>query len=351
METLPIEQAAGRALSHDLTQIIPGESKQARFRKGYVLRAEDMATLRSMGKEHVLVETVSAAPVDGQVHEAHAAARLARHCKGAAVRTGEPSEGKVELFATADGCFDAHTGAINAINMLGELAVAVRRPLCAVRAGDKLGAVKVIPLFVAEEKLRAACELAASPLLSVLPFTQANVCLVITGSEVARGLVKDGFTPVLREKLQPFGMRVLKRFVVEDSAAAIGAAITQAKEALAAAGSRAGLILCTGGMAVDPDDKTPGAIRQSGAECVCHSVPVFPGALFMLSYFEDGTALAGLPGCVMYAKKTIFDIVLPALAAGKRLGAAFFTRMGAGGLCLDCPHCIFPNCAFGSGGM
>lgn len=78
----------------------------------------------------------------------------------------------------------------------------------------------------------------------------------------------------------------------------------------------ADLIVCTGGMSVDPDDKTPGAIKNTGARIVSYGAPVLPGAMFLLSYLEDGTPVMGLPGCVMYAKATVFDLVLPRIIAG-----------------------------------
>jgi hypothetical protein len=55
----------------------------------------------------------------------------------------------------------------------------------------------------------------------------------------------------------------------------------------------------------------------------------------------------GLPGCVMYAKRTIFDLVLPRVMADVPVTKADLAKMGAGGLCLNCPTCIFPNCGFG----
>ena len=107
------------------------------------------------------------------------------------------------------------------------------------------------------------------------------------------------------------------------------------------------MILCTGGMSVDPDDNTPGGIQASGARIVTYGAPVLPGAMFLLGYFEAGTPICGLPGCVMYAGATIFDLALPRIAAGVELTRRDFAVMGEGGLCLGCKPCRYPVCPFG----
>ena len=98
---------------------------------------------------------------------------------------------------------------------------------------------------------------------------------------------------------------------------------------------------------MDPDDRTPGAIRRSGARIVTYGAPVLPGAMFLLGYYEDGTPVMGLPGCVMYAKATIFDLILPRVAAGVPVSREDIASMGEGGLCLGCGDCTYPNCGFG----
>ena len=109
------------------------------------------------------------------------------------------------------------------------------------------------------------------------------------------------------------------------------------------------MVFCSGGMSVDPDDKTPLAIRNTGAKVVSYGAPVLPGAMFLVSYYPDGRPICGLPGCVMYAKRTIFDLVLPYLVTDTPITAAWLSRLGNGGLCLNCPQCHFPNCGFGKG--
>ena len=338
MKQIPTTEAVGHVLCHDLTQILPGEFKGARFRKGHIVTEADIPVLLSMGKEHLYVWELE----PGMLHENDAAARLVRLCKGPGMDETEVREGKIELRAAFDGLFRVDTARLNAVNAIDELMIATRRGNTAVRAGDKLCGTRVIPLVIREEKLKQA-EAAAGerPLLELLPYKLKTAAVVTTGAEVAGGLIADKFTPVLVEKLKAFGIRVIHHSLPGDEPAAVLGAIRAARAA------KPDLILCTGGMSVDPDDNTPGAIQASGARIVTYGAPVLPGAMLLLGYFADGTPILGLPGCVMYAKATVFDLVLPRIAAGVTLGKQDFVALGEGGLCLGCPECRYPICPFG----
>ena len=339
MKLIKTTEAVGHVLCHDLTQIIPGEYKGARFRKGQVITEADIPVLLSMGKENLYVWELE----PGMLHENEAAARLVRLCRGPGMAESEVREGKIELRAEFAGLFRVDTDRLGAVNAIDELMIATRRGNTAVRAGDKLCGTRVIPLVIREEKL-AAAEAAAGekPLLELLPFRLKTAAVVTTGSEVAKGLIQDAFTPVLIQKLAAFGIEVIYHSLPGDEPAAVLAAI----EAARAAGPD--LILCTGGMSVDPDDNTPGAIKASGARIVTYGAPVLPGAMLLLGYYADGTPILGLPGCVMYARATVFDRILPRLAAGVELTKADFVQMGEGGLCLGCETCRYPICPFGA---
>ncbi|MBR7009382.1 MAG: molybdopterin-binding protein [Oscillospiraceae bacterium] len=338
MKQIPTTQAVGHVLCHDLTQIIPGVYKGARFRKGHVVTEEDVPVLLSMGKEHLYVWELE----PGMLHEDEAAARMVRLCRGPGMAESEVREGKIELRAEYDGLFRVDTERLNAVNAIDELMIATRRGNTAVKVGDKLCGTRVIPLVIRAEKLLAA-EAAAGerPLLELLPYRLKTAALVTTGSEVAKGLIEDHFTPVLTEKLAAFGIGVIHNSRPGDAPEAVRAAIEEARSL------KPDLILCTGGMSVDPDDNTPGAIKATGARIVSYGAPVLPGAMLLLGYYEDRTPILGLPGCVMYAKATVFDLILPRIAAGVELTKGDFVQMGEGGLCLGCPECRYPICPFG----
>ncbi len=339
MKLIRTQDAVGHVLCHDMTQIIPGQYKDARFRKGHVVREEDIPVLLSMGKENLYVWEM----VPGMVHENDAAERLCALCGNRHMIRSQVKEGKLELSAAMDGLFRVDTARLNQINLLEDIMVATRHGNRPVRKGDKLCGTRVIPLVIEEEKLRRAEEIAGErPLLELLPWKLKTAAVIATGSEVAKGLVEDAFTPVVVRKLAEYGIEVTRTSKPGDDMACISEEILNAREA------GTDLILCTGGMSVDPDDRTPGAIKSSGARIVTYGAPVLPGAMFLLGYFEDGTPVMGLPGCVMYAGRTVFDLILPRVAAGVAVTREEIAALGEGGLCLGCEVCTFPNCGFGA---
>ncbi|MEG1658662.1 MAG: molybdopterin-binding protein [Oscillibacter sp.] len=338
MKLVATTEAVGHVLCHDLTQIIKGEYKDARFRKGHVVTEADIPVLLSMGKAHLYVWEL----VPGMVHENDAAARMAALCRNENMEASAVKEGKIELSAACDGLFRVDSQRLLAVNSVEDLMIATRHGNTAVRRGDKLAGTRVIPLIIAEEKLRGA-EAAAgeTPLLELLPFTLKTAAIVTTGSEVKNGLIADTFTPVVRDKLASYGIETIAQMNSGDGVDAVAEGIAQMRK------TGASMIVCTGGMSVDPDDNTPGGIQKSGADIVTYGAPVLPGAMFLLGYYDDGTVVMGLPGCVMYAGATVFDLVLPRVAAGLRLARRDFVAMGEGGLCLGCKPCHWPNCPFG----
>ena len=338
MKLIQTTDAVGHVLCHDLTQIISGSYKDARFRKGHVVAEEDIPVLLSMGKEHLYVWEMN----PGMVHENDAAERLYALCTNEHLNRGEVKEGKIELFADCDGLFRVNSEHLIAVNSVDDIMVATRKGNTAVHKGDKLAGTRVIPLIIEEEKLLAAEKAAGGvPLLELLPYKLKTAAIVTTGSEVKLGRIQDTFTPVVKGKLAAYGIETIAQANSGDGVEHVAAAITELRK------SGADVIVCTGGMSVDPDDNTPGGIKASGANIVTYGAPVLPGAMFLLGYFDDGTPIMGLPGCVMYAGATIFDLVLPRIAAGVTVSKKDLVSMGEGGLCLGCKPCHWPICPFG----
>ncbi len=339
MKLIKTEEAVGHILCHDMTQIIKDEFKGPRFRKGHVVTEEDIPVLLSMGKEHLYVYEVT----PGMIHEDDAAERLLALCDIENMTRSETKEGKIELKADIDGLFMVDSKRLIDVNSQDEVMIATRKGGTAVKKGDKLAGMRVIPLIIEDEKLKKAEEAAGGkPVLCLRPFVRKTACIISTGSEVKKGLIKDTFTPVVAGKLKAFGIETLDIDYSGDGVDNVKDMILVKKEQF-----HPDMILCTGGMSVDPDDTTPGGIRAAGAKVVCYGAPVLPGAMFLIAYFDDGTPIMGLPGCVMYAKATVFDLVLPKVAADIKVTKADISALGEGGLCLGCKECRYPVCPFG----
>ena len=342
MKLIRTEDAVGSVLCHDLTQIIKGVTKDAVFRKGHIVQPEDIPVLLSIGKEHLYVWEAD----ESMLHENDAARILVDLCKSEGMSESAVKEGKIELAAAVDGLFKVDSKRLQLVNSFGQMMIATRHGNTPVHKGDKLCGTRIIPLVIEKEKMQSVQELCgAEPLLKLLPYKIKRAAVLATGSEVFHGRIKDTFTPVIEAKLAEFGVEVIHKEILDDAPEQITAAIKSAIEEKGAE-----LVLCTGGMSVDPDDQTPQAIKNTGARIVSYGAPVLPGAMFLLAYYgEAQVPVLGLPGCVMYAKRTIFDLALPRVLARDLITAEELAALGEGGLCLNCDVCTYPACGFGKG--
>ena len=338
MKLMNTVDAVGQVLCHDITQIIKDEVKGPVFRKGHIIREEDIPVLLSVGKDTIYIwendETV--------LHENDAAEVLRDICQNENMHATEPKEGKIELIADADGLFLVDLERLRAINALGEMMIATRSAGFMVKKGDKLCGTRVVPLVIEKAKMERAKEVAGdTPIMRLVPVKAKKYGVVTTGNEVFYGRIQDTFTPVIEGKLRAFGCEMISHVVLNDD----HAKITEAINTMLNEGCE--MVFCSGGMSVDPDDKTPLAIKNTGARIVTYGAPVLPGAMFLVSYSQDGRPICGLPGCVMYAKRTIFDLLLARIMADDPITAQEIHALGEGGLCLGCSVCTYPNCGFG----
>lgn len=337
MKMIKVQDAVGSILSHDVTQIIPGEFKGRLFKKGHIIKEEDIEKLLSIGKENVYVWE----PVEGQLHENDAATRISNLVVGDGIRLSEEiKEGKVDFLADRDGVLKIDKDNLFKLNSLGEIIVSTLHNNTPIKKGEKVGATRVIPLIIDEEKIIAAENLIQEKIISVAEIKPKKCLLITTGNEVYKGRIKDAFLPVIKQKLGYYGSEVLKQVILPDEKERI---IEEIQKGLS---EGVDMVICTGGMSVDPDDVTPTAIKESGGELVTYGSPVLPGAMFLLAY-HGGIPILGVPSCAMYSKRTVLDLVLPRVLSDERLTADDIAEYGHGGLCLDCNVCTFPHCSFG----
>jgi hypothetical protein len=342
LKTVRVEDAVGRALAHDVTRIVPGRFKGPAYRRGHVIRAEDVPALLDLGKEHVYVLELE----QGDVHEDEASVRLATAVAGPGIQLSEPVESRVNLIASLDGLVRVDIDGLGHVNALGYLALATLHDGTVARQGDTVAALKPLPLVLGEADIRRAVELCQvrRGLVRVRPFRRLSVGVVVTGSEVAKGRVVDEFGPVVARKVEAFGCCVAVAARVTDDPAAIA-------QAIRGVATISDLILVTGGMSVDPDDATLAGVRLSGARIERYGAPVMPGVMLLLAYL-DGKPVLGVPACAIFYRTTVLDLILPRLLAGERVTGADIAALGHGGLCRTpetCGDCTYPHCEFGKG--
>ncbi len=377
MMTVPVADAVGMVLAHDITEIRRDEFKGAAFKKGHVIRVEDVTHLKRLGKERLFV--LSIAP--DEMHEDDAAAALASALMGKGVRAeGGPREGKINIVAETDGLLRVNREALLSLNMLGDVMCASRHGNTLVRTGRVVAGTRAIPLVVKREVIAAAvaiCEDArksGAAVIEVAGLRKPRAGVVITGNEVYHGRIKDAFAPVITKKIEAFGGEIVGLYYAPDDAVFIEQRLRELR------GAGADLLITTGGMSVDPDDVTRFAIRNLGAIDVTYGAAVLPGAMFLVGYLEkerhgdaetqrrgdekikeeDKVGLSprppippspipilGIPACGMYHAVTVLDLVLPRVLTGEKIGRKELAELGYGGLCLHCKECRYPVCPFG----
>jgi len=340
LQTIRVEEAVGKVLSHDITKIVKGEFKGAPFKKGHIIKKEDVPELLKLGKENIYILDLD--PSD--VHEDEAGIRLGTAIAGDGVTWSGPKESRVNILADCDGLLKINVRALEEINELPDVILSTLPNNTVVHKGDLLAGTKVIPLVVPEKTVSTAEKLSkqAGWVIKVIPFKRFKIGVVITGSEVYKKRIRDGFGPVITEKVESFGSEILAIDYAPDDMEVIAAKINKMAD------NGAGIIIVTGGMSVDPDDVTPNAIRFSGARVEKYGAPALPGAMFMLAYL-DNIPIMGLPACGMFFKITVVDLILPRILAGERVTRKDIVALAHGGLCKACPQCNYPNCTFGKG--
>ena len=338
MKSVPVEEALGMVLCHDLTKIVPGEFKGVEFKKGHIITEEDIPKMLDIGKKNIYVWEMQ----EGILHENEAGERMAKVAAGKEIVFSEPSEGKVSLLANCKGLLKVNYAALEKINVLDEAMIATLHTDIIVEKGTVVAGTRIIPLFIDKSKIEQVEKICKEegPIIWVEPLKNMKVGIITTGSEVYTGRITDKFGPVIRNKIEEVGSEVIKQILVSDNVTMIVDAVNELLEL------GVEMIIVTGGMSVDPDDVTPAGIRESGAEIISYGAPVLPGAMFLIAYKND-IPILGLPGCVMYNKTTVFDLILPKIMAGERIKRQDITRLGHGGMCLNCKVCTFPACSFG----
>lgn len=329
LKEVSVYDAIGLRLAHDLTRIIPGEFKGRLFKRGHVVTEADIPKLLDIGKEHIYIMELGA----GELHEDDAAIRLAEALYGDHLLLSEPHEGKVSIKSELLGLAEIDKELVDLINDLGEIALATIKSKTVVKPGKPLAATRAIPLVVPKTKVETVERLVAeyrqanggAAPLRVRPFRKFRVGLLTTGGEVFNGRITDKFGPAVKNKLEELGSEVAEqRFSPDDRQ-------TIVKEIHYLLEQGYDMILVTGGMSVDPDDRTPGAIKAAGAHIVSYGTPMLPGSMLLMGYINS-VPILGLPGCVMHDPYTSFDVLLPRILAGDVIVREDIVSMGYGGL-------------------
>jgi len=348
---IKVEDSVGKIFPHDITAIIPGKFKGPAFKKGCIIKKEDIPSLLKIGKEKIWALEIS----KDEYHENEAAEKF-RTLAGDNVRSIGPSEGKISFIAAKSGLLLVERKSVDRINRIKDVVLSTRHSFVPVKSGEIIAGIRIVPLATkktnVDKVLNVApktaaegtpwCDASASradKLLEIKPFKKKKCAIIVTGSEVAKGRIKDKFRPVIEKKLKEYGSSVNFFKIITDDEKQIKEAILEAKK-------KCNLIILTGGMSVDPDDVTRLAVKKAGAKIISYGAPVLPGNMFLAAYIGKIPVL-GIPACALFYKRTVFDLFLPMALAGVEITRENILSRGYGGICLQCRICVFPDCPFG----
>lgn len=336
MKKIKVRDAIGMELCHDITEMNEG-FKGVAFKRGHIIQECDIAHMLRIGKQHLFVWEEHA----GELHEDDCARRMAAMAPVEGAHYTEPAEGKVLLISEQRGMFRVNRTLLNKINSIGDITICTLPDHYPVEVGQRLASMRIVPLVTKEEQIIEAERLCAKEtLLELRPYQHKKIGVVITGSEVYHGHIRDRFGPVIQAKLEQYPSQIVGIRICDDDPEEI---VSAAKAHLR---NGADFLIFTGGMSVDPDDLTPSAIRQLGADIITHGVPSQPGNMTLVAYLGD-IPILGVPGAAIKLPTTVFDVLLPQIFAGDRISREDLTALADGGLCQMCDVCHWPNCTFG----
>ena len=338
MRKVRVEDALGMILAHDLTKIEPGKFKGPAYKKGHVIEEADIAGLKDAGKYHIYAMELN----ENQLHEEDAALRIATAVSGNGIYLEGPAEGKMTMKAKEAGLLKVNVEALEEINSVDMITLATLHNNTVIRKDQAIAGTRVVPLSIDKEYIEQIEKICSenSTILEIKEIKKFKAGIVVTGTEVYEGRIKDKFGVVLENKMTKEGSTIVGTEFARDDEEMIKEKIQKLID------MGAEIILTSGGMSVDADDVTPIAIREISDEVISYGSPVLPGAMFMVAY-KGEIPIVGVPACGMYHKITVLDLILPRILAGEKITKKDMAKLGHGGLCLNCEVCDFPVCPFG----
>ena len=315
-EGIAPEQLRGRILCNPMRE----EGGGIVFRKGQRLDGGDLPRLLELPWDELHLIQMDA----GDLHEDEAGRRLAAAVAGEGIAVGAMSGGHWPLSATRRGILEIDTDALRRINSIDGISVYTLFHGQIIDAGEPVARAKIIPLVLSAERLDEVERVARETkgIIRIRPFLPLRVGAVVQETLGQRAM--ERFRDVLGEKLGWFGAELLPPRFVDSRPEALADALRATVDAGAAT------VILAGTRAMDPLDPAFGALDRLGIQIERHGVPAHPGSLFWLARLDEVPVL-GMPSCGMFSRATVFDLLLPRVLAGERIGRMELAELGHGG--------------------
>ncbi|MGD9809489.1 MAG: molybdopterin-binding protein [Deferribacterales bacterium] len=339
MKKIKVEDAVGEVLAYDITEVNKEKGIKGRaYKRGHIIQQSEIEHLKSLGRNTVFIEDGN----DDGVHEDDAARMTAPIAAGANITFDkEPVEGKISFYADCDGVFQVDKKRLYELNLLGTTSLPTIHTNMGVKKGKQVAAFRIIPLVCEYEIMDRVKEILKTPLMDVKPYKIKTATILVTGSEVYEGRIKDGFGPILTAKLESYGVEVVDYKIVPDKKEVVTAAVKEMA-------GKSELVITTGGTSVDPDDITAQAMAEAGVKYDMKGSPIQPGNNLTVGYLGD-IPVCAVPAAALHFSATSLDILMPRILAGVKIHKEDMAELAHGGLCHFCKKCVYPICPFGRG--
>ncbi|WP_243666564.1 molybdopterin-binding protein [Vulcanisaeta sp. JCM 16159] len=251
MRLVRVEDAVGQVLGYDTTYV-GRDGATVLLPRGHVITRDDVERLKDSGVYFVWVEGNEES--SDLMYEWEIAEAMARAVAGENTYVKPARQGSAWIMASVNGVLKVDIHGLTELNLGGNVLLITRQGMSGVVKDELVGVVDVIPLSMRRDEVEEL--LRYRNLVSVVPFKRKRIGIVVTGTEIYQGRKKDLYYPVIKARADKYGWEVVFNTVVPDDEDKIMGAVKYAVS------NGAEAVVITGGMSVDPTDKTPIAIRR-----------------------------------------------------------------------------------------
>ncbi len=316
-QTIEIEQSTGRILSSPIFR--PGGKKL--LAKGHVLRQEDIRVLLSEGMQQISVAEIE----EGEVAEDQAVCAVAGEIACGSYDIQLAPGGRANLIATENCCVLIDDDLLRQVNCTSGVVIATVLNFSFAIAGQRIATIKSAPFAVSRFDFDGLINMLRErgPIMQARPVRSASVAVLYCDPVNGDG-AKTLFEPVLRQKLERFGVRTHSSVCVLENEEHVSRGLQHLLR------SNPSVVLVASTTApAGPDDVL--AMNKIGCQIERFLAPVEPGNLLLMAYRGE-TPIISVPGGYRSLKPNVVDLMLPPMLAQYRVSTWEVSCLGHGGL-------------------
>jgi hypothetical protein len=321
VKKVPTEEAVGMILAYDTTLVTPKESTTL-LERGHRITRIDVDLLKNSGVYLVWTEDNR----DGLIYEWEVSSEIAKRISDESTSVAAGKHGIAFLVSKRPGLVRVDREKLVKFNLNQEVLLITKKNDEAVGREEIVAAIDVIPLGIKRKRFDEIIRLVSQEMIRVVPFSLSRIGLIITGTEIFEKRKKDQYYQIVKKKCDRYGWKIVYKEIVPDNQDIETRAIKNARDAGADA------IIVTGGMSVDPTDKTPRTIRDLGARVIAYGIPMKPTTMTIVSMWKKVPLFGISAGGIRYRNFNSIDVIFTKLMAGELPSKREIAQLGEGGI-------------------